>query len=230
MRYRGFFAIFWPMRLLAFLLMLPGLAFGQGLHELRNGDVADAKKINENFELLNTAATNQWGLQKLYNGSTYLGRIIPQSVMDHLVVNDSGWFAFISLYDKRIRYPCCGVPARYTEASDCYGPAFIAELSLYVPPRQYINAKGWLYSPWLYPVNPEVPWGESGEVYVVFDDPLRRSELPATLYRRDYNGACVQEEPDPDYYDTFFQERLNDPSITGFTNGVYNDLKIDIGL
>ena len=37
------------MRLLAFLLLLPGLAFGQEMHTFENGEVADAQKINENF-------------------------------------------------------------------------------------------------------------------------------------------------------------------------------------
>ena len=40
------------MRLLAFLLLLPSLAFGQGLHTFENGEVADAQKINENFQAL----------------------------------------------------------------------------------------------------------------------------------------------------------------------------------
>jgi len=42
------------MRPLAFLLLLPGLAFGQELHTFENGEVADAQKINENFEKLST--------------------------------------------------------------------------------------------------------------------------------------------------------------------------------
>ena len=37
------------MRLLALLLLLPGLAFAQGLHTFLNGEVADADKINQNF-------------------------------------------------------------------------------------------------------------------------------------------------------------------------------------
>lgn len=40
------------MRLLAFLLLLPSLAFGQELHTFENGRVADAEKINENFSHL----------------------------------------------------------------------------------------------------------------------------------------------------------------------------------
>ena len=37
------------MRLLTFLLLLPALAFGQELHTFQNGEVADADKINQNF-------------------------------------------------------------------------------------------------------------------------------------------------------------------------------------
>ena len=41
------------MRLLAFLLLVPGVAFAQELHTFQNGDVANAGKINENFDALN---------------------------------------------------------------------------------------------------------------------------------------------------------------------------------
>jgi hypothetical protein len=40
------------MRLLAFLLLIPGLAFAQELHTFENGQVADADEINENFQSL----------------------------------------------------------------------------------------------------------------------------------------------------------------------------------
>jgi len=41
------------MRLFAFLLLLPALSFAQVPHTFQNGDVADAEKINENFDALN---------------------------------------------------------------------------------------------------------------------------------------------------------------------------------
>lgn len=37
------------MKTLPLLLLFPALAFGQALHEFSNGDVADAEKINQNF-------------------------------------------------------------------------------------------------------------------------------------------------------------------------------------
>jgi len=40
------------MRPLAFLLLLPGLVLAQELHTFENGQVADAEKINENFQAL----------------------------------------------------------------------------------------------------------------------------------------------------------------------------------
>lgn len=40
------------MRLLACLLLLPALSFAQVPHTFQNGEVADAEKINENFEVL----------------------------------------------------------------------------------------------------------------------------------------------------------------------------------
>ena len=216
------------MRLLASLLLLPGLALGQGLHELRNGDVADAEKINENFELLNKAATNQWGLQKLYNGSTYLGRMIPNAAYDNFVMNDAGWSALFDLWNSRITSACCAIKQRYMENSDCYGLAFIAEISLWPPRTRYINTRGTVYSAYLNPIDPEIPYSEISEVYVDFNEPVDADALPETLYFRDYNGECTEIEPNNEW--VYFQERFNDPAITGFTNGVYNDLKIDIGL
>ena len=41
------------MRILAFLLLLPALSFAQVPHTFQNGDVADAEKINQNFDALN---------------------------------------------------------------------------------------------------------------------------------------------------------------------------------
>jgi hypothetical protein len=52
-RYRKFFAKDWAVRLLAFLLLLPALSFAQVPHAFNNGEVADADKINENFERIN---------------------------------------------------------------------------------------------------------------------------------------------------------------------------------
>lgn len=43
------------MRLLTFLLLIPALAHGQALHTFENGQVADAEKINENFQSLSNA-------------------------------------------------------------------------------------------------------------------------------------------------------------------------------
>lgn len=40
------------MRLLAFLLLLPRLAFAQELHTFENGEAADAQRVNQNFQLI----------------------------------------------------------------------------------------------------------------------------------------------------------------------------------
>jgi len=42
------------MKTLPLLLLFPALAFGQVLHEFNNGDVADAEKINQNFQSLSS--------------------------------------------------------------------------------------------------------------------------------------------------------------------------------
>jgi len=41
------------MRLITCLLLMPTLSFAQVPHTLQNGEVADAEKMNENFDALN---------------------------------------------------------------------------------------------------------------------------------------------------------------------------------
>lgn len=67
------------MRRLASFLLLPGLALGQGLHTFENGQVADAQKINENF---NYVLENADG--SIVAGSTnasYFGFNVPEGGM-----------------------------------------------------------------------------------------------------------------------------------------------------
>ena len=91
-----------------------------------------------------------------------------------------------------------------------------------------MNATGVVYVASLNPADPEVPDSGVVEVFVRFDESLTVSELPSSLYMREYFGECVQAEPDPN--SVYFLERLNDPAVTGFKNGLYDNLQIDIGL
>lgn len=57
------------MRLLAFLLLLPGSAFGQELHTFENGQVADAQKINDNFNYVLENASGGCTVQQVDNSA-----------------------------------------------------------------------------------------------------------------------------------------------------------------
>jgi len=61
------------MGMLAFLLLLPNLSFAQGLHTFKNGEVADAEKINQNFNYVLENASGDKPIGKAFEGVTWTG-------------------------------------------------------------------------------------------------------------------------------------------------------------
>ena len=58
------------MRLFAFLLLVPALSFAQVPHTFQNGDVADADKINENFQYVLENASGSGGCSAEQDGNS----------------------------------------------------------------------------------------------------------------------------------------------------------------
>ena len=96
------------MRLLAFLLLLPALSFAQVPHAFNNGEVADADKINENFESINERI-NAFGPAptEIYAG-TYFHEILvdceanPEALQTEL----GDWVALVDRLKVNIKGAC----------------------------------------------------------------------------------------------------------------------------
>ena len=58
--------------LLTLLLIFPSLSSAQELHTFSNGEVADAEKINENFEVLKSEISGSGGCSAEQDGSSVI--------------------------------------------------------------------------------------------------------------------------------------------------------------
>jgi len=88
---------------LPLLLLFPALAIGQVLHEFSNGDVADAEKINQNFQRLRTGPDG-------FNDPFYYQWHLKQVPVD--CTSDPSEFDRIfeeTLHINRVRYDISGI-------------------------------------------------------------------------------------------------------------------------
>ena len=211
--------------LLTSLFLLPCIVMAQQLHTFKNGEVADAEKINENFGM---------ATQKLYSGDSYVGRIIPWHNDGVLTVNSQNYFMRMALYSGSAHLDWSGTGTAYQSIyftrDDCYGLGYIASRSIHPEPSLYSGIAGHVYSREIVPefLSPN-PQDRKAIIYISYDQPLEPSVLPENLYFRNYLGECNSESPLTDMI--LYEEKGNDPAITGYSFGLeLPDPKIDIGL
>ena len=212
------------------LFLLPCIVMAQQLHTFKNGEVADAEEINQNFSM---------ATQKLYSGDNYVGRIIPWGGDSTLVINQKGYFVRLGIWNldyAQLEWSGSGTAQQkiFFTSDDCYGLGYIAARSLNPRPSIFKGARGHVYARQTQPEDPgdgfsPTPTETREALYVTYSQPLEPSVLPPNTYALTYQGACISEQPLADMI--LYEEKPNDPSVSGYNFGLEPpNPSIDIGL
>jgi len=181
------------------------LASAQELHTFSNGEVADAEKINENFEAINAQVREAQTARSLYINGNRVGVVVLElSSNEEIFAVTSKGFTAAFYGDFTLLQPTRGIDS-YFITEDCTGTAYAWPSSASFPMK-------------LGGVTGHIGRDQEGNwVYVDYSHSATGLQLK-TAYYFDGDGFVCYTLGDTDTRESFVVPILNNsPSVTGFS-------------
>lgn len=184
--------------------LIAPIVSAQELHTFSNGEVADANKINENFEAINAQVREAQTARSLYIEGNRVGAVVPElsSNEEIFVVTNKGFTA--SFYGDFALQPSRGIDS-YFITEDCTGTAYAWPSNSSFPMK-------------LGGVTGHIGRDQAGEwVYIDYSQSTKGLQLTSSYYF-DGDGFVCYTLDGTDTRESFVVPVLtNSPPVTGFS-------------